>query len=419
MKNVIVTGAGPAGLFAGIFAQENRAKVTILEKMDRPARKLMITGKGRCNLTNIAELQDFIQNIPGNGVFLYSALHKFDNQRLIEFLNDIGVSTKVERGGRVFPQSDSAVDTANAIISYVKKKNIELSCNAECEKLIIENKCIQAVQLKDGRVYECDALILATGGMSYPKTGSTGDGYKLAKEAGHTIIQPKPSLVPLVAKEKWIAELMGLSLKNVSIKLVYKGKNILYEDFGEMLFTHFGVSGPIIISSSRHILDLFYFKDKKMEVGDDLKLFIDYKPALIFEKLDERIQRDFIKYSNKEFKNSLDDLLPKKLIPVIVRLSEINPDKVVNQISKVERLRLVNLLKNFELTITGFRPIDEAIITAGGIAANEINPSTMESKLVKGLYFAGEIIDVDGYTGGYNLQIAFSTGYTAGISCVK
>jgi len=252
--------------------------------------------------------------------------------------------------------------------------------------------------------------------VSYPNTGSTGDGYKIASEAGHTVIEPKPSLVPLIAKEKWVKELMGLSLKNVSIKLVYKEKKILYEDFGEMLFTHFGVSGPIIISSSRHLLDLFYSKGKRLEVGDDLKLFIDFKPALTPEKLDERIQRDFIKYSNKQYKNSLDDLLPKKLIPVVVKLSEINPDKMVNQISKAERLRLVNLLKHFDLTITGFRPIDEAIITAGGISTNEINPSTMQSKLVKGLYFAGEIIDVDGYTGGFNLQIAFSTGYTAGVS---
>jgi len=418
MKKVVIAGGGPAGLFAGIFAAQNGADVTILEKMDRPAKKLMITGKGRCNLTNIAELQDFIESIPGNGAFLYSALHKFDNQKLIEFLSSIGINTKVERGGRIFPESDSAVVTANAIINYAKKEKIEIVCNAECEKLIIEDSIVKAVRLKDGRVIKCDSFVLATGGVSYPKTGSTGDGYTIARESGHNIIEPKPSLVPLTTKEKWIADLMGLSLKNVSIKLVYKKERILYEDFGEMLFTHFGVSGPIIISSSRHLLDLFYSKGKKKDISDNLKLLIDYKPALSPEKLDERIQRDFIKYSNKQYKNSLDDLLPQKLIPIIVRLSEINPEKMVNQISKAERLRLVSLLKQFELTVTGFRPIDEAIVTAGGICTNEINPSTMESKLVKGLFFAGEIIDVDGYTGGFNLQIAFSTGYAAGISCV-
>ena len=418
MKKVVIAGGGPAGLFAGIFAAQNGADVTILEKMDRPAKKLMITGKGRCNLTNNIELQDFIESIPGNGVFLYSALHKFDNQKLIEFLRSIGIDTKVERGGRIFPETDSAVAVANAIINYAKKEKIEIVCNAECERLIIENSIVQAVQLKDGRVFKCDSFVLATGGVSYPKTGSTGDGYRIARESGHAIIEPKPSLVPLTTKEKWIADLMGLSLKNVSIKLVYKKEKILYEDFGEMLFTHFGVSGPIIISSSRHLLDLFYCKGKKKDISDDLKLLIDYKPALSAEKLDERIQRDFIKYSNKQYRNSLDDLLPQKLIPVVVKLSEINPEKMVNQISKAERLRLVNLLKKFELTITGFRPIDEAIVTAGGISINEINPSTMESKLVKGLFFAGEIIDVDGYTGGFNLQIAFSTGYVAGISCI-
>ncbi|MGE5473716.1 MAG: NAD(P)/FAD-dependent oxidoreductase [Ignavibacteriales bacterium] len=418
MKNVIIAGGGPAGLFAGIFAAESGARVTILEKMDRPARKLMITGKGRCNLTNTAELQEFIESIPGNGVFLYSAFHKFDNQKLVKFLNELGIATKVERGGRIFPESDSAVDVAKLLIGYTKNKNVEIICNAECEKLIIENNSIKSVKLKDGRVLECDSFILATGGISYPKTGSTGDGYRIAKEAGHTVVEPKPSLVPLTTREKWVAELMGLSLKNVSIRILYKNKKVLYEDFGEMLFTHFGVSGPIIISSSRHLLDVLYSKGKKQEVGDAIKLFIDFKPALSQEKLDERTQRDFLKYSNKQFKNSLDDLLPQKLIPIVVKLCNINPEKMVNQISKVERARLVNLLKNFEITITGFRPIDEAIITAGGVSINEINPSTMESKIIKGLYFAGEIIDVDGYTGGFNLQIAFSTGYVAGISSV-
>lgn len=415
MKEIVVIGAGPAGLFSAISASKAGGRVTLLEKMDRPARKLMITGKGRCNLTNTVEMQDFIENIPGNGVFLYSSLNKFNNYMLIEFFESIGIATKTERGGRVFPKSDSAVHTANALIDFAKRQNVKIVCNSECGKIIADNGSIKSVMTKDGRVFNCDSVVLSTGGMSYPRTGSTGDGYRIAKDMGHTIVPPKPSLVPMNVKEKWAADLQGLSLKNSAVKVFDKNQKLLYEDFGEMIFTHFGVSGPMIISASRHLLNIFYSKNGNKEA----KLSIDFKPALTYEKLDERIQRDFMKYSNRQYKNSLDDLLPKKLIPVVIRLTGIDPEKPVNQISKIERRNIVELLKKFELTLTGFRPIEEAIITAGGININEINPSTMESKKVKGLYFAGEIIDVDGYTGGFNLQIAFSTGYVAGLNSVK
>lgn len=418
MKQVIIIGAGPAGLFAAIHAARMGAKVKILEKKDRPARKLLITGKGRCNLTNQADVQELIENVPGNGEFLYSAFYRFTNYQLIEFFNSLGVRTKIERGGRVFPESDKAVEVVDALVKHVKSSGIEIICNAETDEIIAGNGQVKGVRLKDKRTLLCNSLILATGGMSYPATGSTGDGYRMVQELGHTIISPKPSLVPLVTKESWVKGLQGLSLKNVAIKILYKEKKVLYEDFGEMLFTHFGVSGPIIISSSRHLLDIFYSDEKVREVNDDIKLFIDLKPALTPEKLDDRVQRDFLKYSNKQLKNALGDLLPNKLIPVIIELSGIKADKMINQITKPERTNLVQILKKLEITIKGFRPIEEAIVTAGGVKTDEINPSTMESKLIKGLFFAGEIIDVDGYTGGYNLQIAFSTGYLAGSSCV-
>lgn len=417
MNKVVVVGAGPAGLFAALQASQRGADVTLVEKKERPARKLLITGKGRCNLTNNADIQDFIENIPGNGEFLYSAFYRFDNNQLIEFFNNLGVKTKVERGGRVFPDSDRAVEIVDALVRQVKKSGVEIICGAEADNLIIKDKCIKGIRLRDKTELLCDSVILAAGGKSYPATGSTGDGYRMAKEAGHRIIDPKPSLVPLVAGEEWVKELQGLSLKNVSIKIMNKGKKQLYEDFGEMLFTHFGVSGPIIISSSRHLLNTFFKDGKAVDTGDDVKLFIDLKPALSYEKLDERIQRDFAKYSRKLFKNGLDDLLPGKLIPIIIDLCGISPEKPVNQITKAERTNLVNTLKKMEITIKGFRPIEEAIVTAGGVDTDEINPSTMESKLIKGLFFAGEIIDVDGYTGGFNLQIAFSTGYLAGQNC--
>lgn len=415
MKKIVVIGAGPAGLFASIQAARKGAEVVVVEKKDRPARKLMITGKGRCNLTNQADVQELIENIPGNGEFLYSAFYTYTNSQLVDFFNSVGVKTKVERGGRVFPQSDRALDIVDALIKQAKKYGVRIICNTEAEEITVEEKSVRGLKLKGNGYLSCDALVLATGGMSYPATGSTGDGYKMAEKTGHTVITPKPSLVPLDVKESWVRELQGLSLKNVAIRMNH-GSRILYEDFGEMLFTHFGVSGPIIISSSRHLLDTFYENSGQKKQDVSIKLSIDLKPALTIEKLDGRIQRDFTAFSRKLFKNSLDQLLPSKLIPVIIKLSGIDQDKPVNQITRAERNSLVKLLKNMEMTITGFRPIEEAIITAGGVKTDQINPSTMESKLIKGLFFAGEIIDVDGYTGGYNLQIAFSTGYLAGVN---
>lgn len=398
----MVIGAGPAGLVAAAAAAARGKSIVIVEKNNVPAKKLRITGKGRCNITNTADIQYFFNNINTNANFLYSALYSFTNEDTVNLFNSLGVKTKTERGGRVFPASDNAKDVADALLSYAKKHEVEIiTCKAE--DIIIEDKKAAGVLLADGRTISSDAVLIATGGLSYPATGSTGDGYKFAKKAGHSIITPKPSLVPLVAKEKWVSRLTGLSLKNVSVKLEWGGK-VLYSDFGEMLFTHYGVSGPVILSASAHIKDF----SKKVD------LYIDLKPALTDSRLDQRLIRDFNANINKNFSNSLGELLPKKLIPLIVELSEINPQKKVNQITADERMKIVSLLKRFHLTITGTRPIEEAIITSGGVCTSEINPSTMESKLAGRLFFAGEVIDVDAYTGGYNLQIAFSTGYLAG-----
>lgn len=407
-KKVVVIGGGPAGIIAACKASELGNDVTLVEKNDRLGKKILISGKGRCNITNNTDIEGLIENTPGNGNFLYSAFYTFSNADLIELLNRYGLETKVERGGRVFPVSDRAKDVVVTLEKYMKETGVKVLLNAPVAEIITSDGAVKGVKLKDGRKIDCDSVVLSTGGASYPGTGSTGDGYKIAKKLGHEIVKLRPSLVPLIVSEEWIGELQGLSLKNVAVTLVNeKGKKI-YSDFGEMLFTHYGVSGPIILSSSRHILD-YDFKG--------VSLLIDLKPALAEEKLDERIQRDFEKFSRKQFKNSLDELLPQKLIPVVIDLSGISPDKFVNQITKEERRNLVKVLKNFKLTIIGARPIDEAIVTAGGISTNEINPSTMESKLVKGLFLAGEIIDIDAYTGGFNLTIAFSTGYLAGINC--
>jgi predicted Rossmann fold flavoprotein len=407
-KKIVVIGAGPAGIMAAGKAAENGNQVILVEKNNRIGRKILISGKGRCNITNNTDIEGLIENTPGNGCFLYSAFYTFSNTDLIDFFNKYGLKTKVERGGRVFPVSDNAKDVVDTLNAFLKKKRVDLWLNSPVEKILTEDKKVTGIMLKSGKIISCDMVVLATGGASYPGTGSTGDGYKMAKELGHTIVPLKPSLVPLITKEEWVKDLQGLSLKNVSITLVdNKGKKI-YSDFGEMLFTHFGVSGPIILSASRHILDYDY---------KGVKLIIDLKPALAEEKLDERIQRDFLKFSRKQFKNSLDELLPQKLIPVIVRLSKIDSAKTVNQITKEERRFLVKLLKNLTLTINGARPIEEAIVTSGGVSVDEINPSTMESKLIKGLFFAGEVIDLDAYTGGFNLTIAFSTGYLAGMYC--
>ena len=433
--NVIVIGGGPAGMLAAISSAKKGNDVTILEKMDMLGKKLLITGKGRCNITSSIPIEDFIKNIPGNGMFMFSCFRNFTNEDIINLLEEEGVKTKIERGNRVFPISDKSQDVQKALIRVLKKLGVNIKFNSKVEEILIsENDNIKEIgnnEHKNSKVYgvkvniagkseeiKADKIILATGGKSYPGTGSTGDGYKLAEKLGHTITQIRPSLVPLVVNNKKslgiCKEMQGLSLKNVEIKLKDLEKNkVIYEDFGEMLFTHFGVSGPVILSSSAHLLR--YKNVDELLKNGKIVLNIDLKPALSKEKLDDRILRDFNEEKNKEFKNSLDKLLPKKMIDTIVKLSNINPNKKVNEITKEERLRLVELLKCLEITIAGFRPIEEAIVTSGGINIKEINPKTMESKLIKGLYFAGEIIDVDAYTGGFNLQIAYSTGFTAGM----
>jgi predicted Rossmann fold flavoprotein len=407
-KKVIVIGGGPAGIMAAGIAAQRGNEVVLLEKNERLGKKLLISGKGRCNITNDTDIEGLIENTPGNGNFLYSAFYTFSNQDLISFFNELGVNTKVERGGRVFPTSDSSKDVMHALQTFLNKNNVKVMTESEVKKILVDNGKVTGIERLNGTIMETDAVILAVGGKSYPGTGSTGDGYEMVRRLGHTVTALKPSLVPLITKEEWIMDLQGLSLKNISVSFKNSSGKEIYSDFGEMIFTHFGVSGPVILSASRHLLS-YDFKD--------IKLSIDLKPALSEEKLDERVQRDFDKYSRKQFKNSLEDLLPQKLIPVIIRLSKIDPDKQVHQITKEERKRLVTLLKGLESSVIGARPIKEAIVTAGGIKTSEINPSTMESKKVNGLYFAGEIIDVDAYTGGFNLTIAFSTGYLAGMSC--
>lgn len=426
---VIVIGGGPAGMMASIAAAENGNKVTLIEKMDSLGKKLLITGKGRCNITSSLDMDDFIKNIPGNGKFLYSCFQNYTNKDIIEFLKSQGLETKVERGNRIFPVTDKSIDVLRCFSKRLKELNVEIMLNSRVEKLLIKsNKSevetnnsdnkqtkIYGIKLVNGKELLADKVILATGGKSYPLTGSTGDGYKLIEQVGHTITEIRPSLVPLECYEdKTCQNMQGLSLKNVKIKLQdIETNKVIYEDFGEMLFTHFGVSGPIILSSSAHLVR--YKNNESLLKNKKIKLYIDLKPALNHEKLDERILRDFEQEKNKQFKNSLDKLLPQKMIEEIITLSNINPEKKVNEITKQEREYLVRLLKNIELTIRCFRPIDEAIVTSGGINTKEINPKTMESKIIKGLYFAGEVIDVDGYTGGFNLQTAYSTGYTAGI----
>lgn len=422
--NVVVIGGGPAGMMSAISSAENGNNVIVLEKKERLGRKLLITGKGRCNITSSLPINEFIQNIPGNGQFLYSAFKNYTNNDIIDFLNKEGLDVKEERGNRIFPITDKSLDVLKCFTNKLKELNVKVEYNMQVTEIVPKNEYgnlkVIAHELKDNEQYgntktfEAEKVILATGGNSYPLTGSTGDGYELAKKLGHTVTKIRPSLVPLEAFEQNMCkELQGLSLRNVNIQFKNKENNkVIYDDFGEMLFTHFGVSGPTILSSSAHLVR--YKNIDELLKNKKIVLNIDFKPALSEEKLDERILRDFDEFKNKQFKNSLDKLLPQKLIPVIIEKSGINPEKKVNEINKKERHRLVNLLKNFEVVIKGFRTIDEAIITSGGINIKEINPKTMESKLVEGLYFAGEIIDVDAYTGGFNLQIAYSTGYTAG-----
>lgn len=404
-QKVVVIGGGPAGMMAAGTAGRRGCTVTLLEKNKRLGRKLLITGKGRCNLTNIMDVEGIIANIPVNGKFLYSALYRFSNQDLVTFFQDWGLPTKVERGGRVFPVSDRSVDVVDALERSLSHSQVQVM-TGEAAGILVDGGAVSGVRIKDGRLLTADRVVIATGGCSYPLTGSTGDGYRLAAALGHTITPLKPALVPLESSTPWIREVQGLALKNVVIKVTKQTGKVIYTDFGELLFTHFGVSGPLILAASTHL-----------EQATSYRLAIDLKPALSPEQLDLRLQRDFTKYARKAFHNALVDLLPRTLIPVVVELLTVDPEKPVNQITKAERQRLAALLKALVIDITGLRPIDEAIVTAGGVAVNEIDPATMESKLVKGLFFAGEVIDVNAYTGGFNLQIAFSTGYLAGKSC--
>ena len=458
---IVIIGGGPAGMMSAISAKEKNPKneVIILEKNNQLGKKLLITGKGRCNITSSLDMEDFIKNIPGNGRFLYSAFNEFTNKDIINFLKEEGLEVKKERGDRIFPVTDKSLDVLRCFERRIKKLEIEVKYNVKVEKILVksenkipkeengmlldkEGKTInedkkttdedkisideKEISLKQDEmsiygvktnigIIKADKVILATGGKSYPLTGSTGDGYNLAKELGHKITEIKPSLVPLEIYEKDIcSNLQGLSLKNVLINIIDKNKGkVIYNDFGEMIFTHFGVSGPIILSASAHLVR--YKNITQLLKENKIILKIDFKPALDEQKLDARILRDFEEIKNKQFKNSLDKLLPQKLIPVINKKTNIDEEKRVNLIKKEERKKLVSLIKDFEVTISKFRPIEEAIITAGGISIKDINPKTMESKIVKNLFFAGEIIDVDAYTGGFNLQIAYSTGYVAGI----
>lgn len=407
-KTAVVIGGGPAGMIACGTLSKECDKVILIEKNKFLGKKLRITGKGRCNITNNADIEEFINNVPTNPRFLYSAFYSFTNMDIISLLESLGVKTKVERGERVFPESDSAKEVADALKKYALSKNVTL-INDEVVKILTDGGKITGVKTTKG-IYKADYVVLATGGCSYPLTGSDGGGYKLAKSVGHSIITPKPSLIPIVTNEKWVKDLMGLSLKNIEISVFNSKNKKIYSDFGEMLFTHFGVSGPVILSASAHIKNI----DK-----ENYTISIDLKPALDFDKLDKRICRDFEQFKNKHIINALDELLPKALIPLIIKLSNIPEHKEVNSITKEERHALIDTMKNLKVSVKEFRPIDEAIITSGGIKVGEINPSTMESKITENLYFAGEIIDVDAYTGGFNLQIAYSTGYLAAISILE
>ncbi|WP_283690644.1 NAD(P)/FAD-dependent oxidoreductase [Clostridium perfringens] len=405
MAKVIVIGAGPAGMMAAISAAENH-EVILLEGNERIGKKLFITGKGRCNVTNAKDISEFFDFIPGNPHFLYSALYTYTNIDVMNFFENAGVKLKVERGSRVFPNSDKSSDIISGLSRGLNEALVDLRLHSKVKDVIFNNNKIEAVILENGSKVKGDYFIITTGGKSYPLTGSTGIGFDLAKKMGHTIVEPKPSLVPIEIEESWVRELQGLSLRNIELKIKNKkNSKVVYSGQGEMLFTHFGISGPLVLSGSRFIKD-----------GERFEISLDLKPALEEKQLDLRIQKDFKKNLNKDFKNSLDELLPKKLIPVIIELSKIYENKKVNSITKEERRTLLNLLKNLTFTVKGLRDIAEAIVTAGGVSTKEIDPSTMQSKIVDNLYFAGEVIDVDAFTGGYNVQIALSTGYLAGKS---
>ncbi len=405
-KRVIIIGGGAAGMMAAGTASKKGYSVALIEKNKLLGKKLMITGKGRCNITNAAEsVEDLLKNVITNSRFLYSALYSFDNFQTIDFFENSGVKTKVERGNRVFPVSDKSIDVVNALHKFLKDNNVEI-INDTVLNIETENNSVSGVTCKNRGFLRADSVILATGGISYPATGSTGDGFKWAENLGHTITPLTPSLVPITIDEEWILSVQGLSLKNVAITVKDSKNKTIYTDFGEMMFAHFGLTGPIILSASAHMKNL-----------NGAKIYLDLKPALSEKQLDERILRDFSENMNKDFINALSKLLPKALIPAVVELSGINPHQKVNSISSNMRKNFVHLLKNIEFTVTGFAPIEQAIITSGGVSVKEINPSTMESKKVPGLFFAGEIIDVDALTGGFNLQIAFSTGHLAGLCC--
>ena len=403
MKRVVVIGGGAAGLMAAVIAGREGAKVTLLEKMNYVGKKMGITGKGRCNITNACDMSDFIKNTPGNGKFLYGAYERFTNEDLLQLLHDAGLETKVERGGRVFPASDSALDVRNTFMKLMKQYGVDVHLEEPVKKLLVDDGVVTGV-VTDKETYHADAVVIATGGKSYPATGSTGDGYMLAAQVGHTITDIRPSLVPIVTEESWVKDLMGLSLRNVELSVVAKNK-VQAKMFGEMMFTHFGITGPIVLSLSHTVGKLM----RKKNIGT-IGLDINLKPALSPETLDKRLQKDFDLYSKKQLINGMKDLLPS---PLIIELAGIDPQKPINQISKEERQQIGYMLQHMPLTVKGLRPVEEAIVTAGGISLKEFNPKTMESKLVKGLYGAGEVLDIDAFTGGYNLQAAFSTGYVA------
>ena len=407
MSNVIVVGGGAAGMMAAVFAARNGQNVQLLEKNEKLGKKLFITGKGRCNITNAADIEDLFTAVTSNPKFLYSGFYSFTNQQVIDFFEELGVKTKIERGERVFPVSDHSSDVIAAFSRELKSLGVAVSLHTEVGELLCEQDKVCGVLLTNGKKMKADAVIVATGGISYPSTGSTGDGYRFAKETGHRVTELLPSLVPMEVRQWYAKELQGLSLRNIEIRIT-DGKKKLYEEFGEMLFTHYGVTGPVILSASSVVGKTLRKKE--------LTLHIDLKPALSEEQLDKRILREFDANHNKQYKNSIDSLFPAKLKPIMIELSEIEPEKKVNEITKEERQRLVHLIKDFTMTLTGLRSYNEAIITKGGVSVKEIDPGTMESKKMKGLYFAGEVLDLDAVTGGYNLQIAWSTGYLAGIN---
>ena len=407
MSNVIVVGGGAAGMMAAVFAARNGQNVQLLEKNEKLGKKLFITGKGRCNITNAADIEDLFTAVISNPKFLYSGFYSFTNQQVIDFFEELGVKTKIERGERVFPVSDHSSDVIAAFSRELKLLGVSVSLHTEVRELLCEQDKVCGVLLTNGKKMKADAVIVATGGISYPSTGSTGDGYRFAKETGHRVTELLPSLVPMEVRQWYAKELQGLSLRNIEIRIT-DGKKKLYEEFGEMLFTHYGVTGPVILSASSVVGKTLRKKE--------LTLHIDLKPALSEEQLDKRILREFDANHNKQYKNSIDSLFPAKLKPIMIELSEIEPEKKVNEITKEERQRLVHLIKDFTMTSTGLRSYNEAIITKGGVSVKEIDPGTMESKKMKGLYFAGEVLDLDAVTGGYNLQIAWSTGYLAGIN---